>query len=157
MDRLRIQRQFIWAVYLGAIALLEGNTAIALSPQSLTLARADDIQIGQLGRSPNNGKLAQRNRNCRRIVADRSIPFNDVAQPGNRLGNLTRGDKVELSNGTNTSLGADGRSYIGVRIPYVESSYTRIVQQSGYIPARYQGNDGVMRSTLGACEIRALW
>ncbi|PZV15771.1 MAG: hypothetical protein DCF22_06635 [Leptolyngbya sp.] len=146
---------------MGAIAALSSNfAAIAISTPSSPI-NADDIRTGQSVRSPMNGKLAQqlaqRNRNCRRIVADRSIPFNDVAEPGNRLGNLTRGDKVELSNGTNTTLGVDGRSYIGVRIPYIESSYNRVSQQSGYIPARYQGYDGVMRSTLGACQIRALW
>jgi len=156
MERLRIEKWLIGAVSLGAIAALSSNFAAIATSMPPSPVNADDIRTGQSVRSPTNGKLAQRNRNCRIIVASRSIPFNNVAGSGNRYGDLARGDKVELSNGTNTILGADGRSYIGVRIPYIESSYTRVDQQSGYIPARYQDNDGVMRSTLGTC-IRALW
>jgi hypothetical protein len=162
MERLRIERWWLGAACLGAIALFGGNVAIAIStPSSPVQTAGGAVQM--------DGTLAQRNRNCRRtvsdscnrncrrIVADRFIPFNDGAGSGNRLRDLVKGDKVELSDGTNTILGVDGRSYIGVRIPYSESSYTRIAQQSGYIPARYQDYDGVMRSTLGLCQIRALW
>lgn len=156
MERMRIEKWLIGAASLGAIALLDGNAAIAINTPSSPI-HADDIRTGQLERSPMNGKLAQRNRNCRRIVAERFIPFNNVAGSGNQYGDLARGDKVELSNGTNTILGADGRSYIGVRIPFIESSYNRPRQQSGYIPARYQDNAGVMRTTLGTCPPRALW
>ncbi len=156
MEKLRIKRRWLGAVCLGAIALFGGNAAIAISTPA-SLPQANDTNAGQSGRSPLDGTLAQRNRNCRRIVAERFIPFNEGAGSGNSLGDLAKGDKVELSNGTNTILGADGRSYIGVRIPFIESSYNRPIQQSGYIPARYQGYDGVMRSTLGACQIRALW
>ncbi len=159
MKKLRVEKLWIGAVGLGAIALLSNlsnNAAIAINtPSSPT--PADDIRTGQLERSPLDGKLAQRNRNCRRIVAERSIPFSDGAGSGNALGDLTTGDKVELSNGTNTILGSDGRSYIGVRIPYIESSYNRPRQQSGYIPTRYQTYGGEMRSTLGTCAHRALW
>lgn len=157
MERPRIEKRLIVVGCLGAIALLSGNAAIAISTSSSSSIHADDINTGESVRSPMDGKLAQRNRNCRRIVAEGFIPFNDVAGSGNRLGDLARGDKVELSNGTNTILGVDGRSYIGVRIPYVESSYNRPSQQSGYIPTRYQNYNGEMRSTLGACQIRALW
>jgi hypothetical protein len=156
MEKLRIKRRLIRAACLSAIALFGGNAAIAINMPPSPI-NGDDIRTGQWGRSSIDGKLAQRNQNCRKIVADRSIPFNDTAASGSRLGFLTRGDKVELSNGTNTILGGDGRSYIGVRIPYVESSNTRIVQRSGYIPARYQDDDGVMRSTLGACRPRRMW
>ena len=157
MKRLRIERRWLGAVCLSVIASWGGSlAAIALSTPPSARIDANDIH-GQSGRSPMDSKLAQRNLNCRRIVAETLIPFNDGAGSGNRLGNLARGDKVELSNGTNTILGVDGRSYIGVRIPYIESSYNRPIQQSGYIPARYQTYNGEMRTTLGTCPPRALW
>lgn len=153
----RTEGRLISIARLIAIAAWSSSfAAITISTSSSVGIDANDIN-GKSGRSPMDGKLTQRNRNCRRIVADNLIPFNDGAAPGNRLGNLARGDKVELSNGTNTILGADGRSYIGVRIPYIESSYNRPIQQSGYIPTRYQTYNGEMRTTLGTCPPRALW
>lgn len=151
-----MERHLIVATCLGVITALSNLfPAIAVNPSSSSVT-ADDSSTAKPARSQVDGKLAQRNQNCRVIVADGFIPFNNRAASGNALGNLANGDKVELSNGINTILGVDGRSYIGVRIPYIESSYNRPIQQSGYIPTRYQSYGGEMKSTLRKC-IRAMW
>lgn len=116
-------------------------------------AIAGDAAGGVLaqGRSPDS-HLAQRNSNCRRIVAERAIAFYyRPAMNGGSSGSLAQGDQVELLNAPDAIQGDDGRMYFHIRHPF-----NRRDQSTGYILSRYELENGETRPTLGICQKR-MW
>jgi hypothetical protein len=139
-----MERPLIVAGWVGAIALLGGNfPAMAENP-------ADGVAQG---RSQASFSLAQRNSNCRRIVADRPVAlyYRPFMRDGS-LGTLTNGDRVELLNAPSAVQGDDGFMYFQVRYPF-----NRRDQNVGYILTRYELGNGETRPTLGTCPIKAWW
>jgi hypothetical protein len=103
-------------------------------------------------RSLKNQLLAQRNPNCRRIIAGRSIGFySSPNTQGGSFGSLFNGDRVELVS-TTTIQGTDGRIFLQVRYPF-----NRREQNTGFILTRYEVGNGETRPTLGTCPIKAWW
>jgi len=138
-----MKRRLIGAACLSAIAALSSNFA----------AIAGDTMAGALaqGRSLDS-HLAQRNSNCRRVVAGRSIAlYYRPAMNGGSSGTLPQGDQVELLNAPDAIQGDDGRMYFHIRYPF-----NRRDQSTGYILSRYELGNGETRPTLGICQKR-MW